>query len=279
MPRLLRRRAKEGLRDLGSAAAMRLDRRCRFDRTVFVLAHMRCGSTALSNVLCHHPEVCGFGESHLVYRSESTLGRLLLETVLERAWKPRFRFLFDKVLWNHLDGPAPSAFFCAKAVFTCRAPEDTIASLLNLATVDPGVADFDLARSADYYEGRMERLLSLWETFPPENRVGFTYEELVAAPNAVLERVVAHLGLGRPLVNAYATNAVRWRPGVGDPLALGAFGAIVAKPSGGDRFRNVVQGLPSGRRDTLNSLYCELRARTAAAATGLAPAGTAPVVA
>ncbi len=227
MPRLLRRRAKEGLRNLGSVAAMRLDRRCRFDRTVLMLAHMRCGSTALSNVLCHHPEVCGFGESHLVYRSESTLGGLLLETVLERAWKPRFRFLFDKVLWNHLDGPAPPAFFRSKAVFACRAPEDTIASLLNLATVDPGVADFDLARSADYYEGRMERLLSLWETFPPGKRMGFTH----------------------------------------------------AKPSGGDRFRDAVRGLPSGRRDALDSLYRELRARMAAGATGSAPAGAAPAVA
>ena len=279
MARPLCTRAKEGLRDLGTAAAMRLDRRCRFDQVVFMLAHMRCGSTALSNVLCHHPEVCGFGESHLIYRSESALGHLLLGTILERAWKPRFRFLYDKLLWNHLDGSAPPAFFRAKAVFACRAPEDTIASILNLATVDAALAEFDLARSADYYEERVERLLRLWETFPPENRMGFTHEELVAAPDAVLERVAAQLGLWRPLVNAYVANSVRWRPGVGDPLAFGAFGAIVAKPSGGDRFRDTVRRLPSGRRDALDSLYRELRGRMAADATGSAPTGAAPVVA
>jgi hypothetical protein len=213
---------------LGSVVGT-VDPRCRFDRSVFILAHMRCGSTALSNILCSRPEISGYGEAHIAYRTPSDLGRLVVNQALRGAWNPRARFLFDKVLHSRHDATVPPDFFRSRAIFLCRGPDATIPSIrrlfTRLARADYGT---DTA-AAEYYVERVTRLCDLWQAFPPERRLGFTYETLTTETERCLRGVSVLLGLDPALENSYRSHAASIRGGGGDPMASGRLDRIVAE--------------------------------------------------
>lgn len=207
-----------------AGAGLGLAPHARHDRCLLLLGHMRCGSTALANVLCAHPAISGYGESHINHGAPAAPGRLVLNQIGARRWKPGARLLFDKILHDHLDAGAPPAFFTARALFLTRAPEPAIASILALFA-SLGTREYpDPASAAAYYTARLTRLAALWERFPPGRRLALTHEAMIAAPDATLARVTAFLGLTPPLANAYRASPTR--PGSGDPLAAPHLAAI-----------------------------------------------------
>ncbi|WP_172332795.1 sulfotransferase family protein [Mangrovicoccus sp. HB161399] len=191
---------------------------CSFDRAAFVLAHMRCGSTALSNILCSRAEISGYGEAHIAYRNRSDLGRLVVNQALRRAWKPGARYVFDKVLHSRHDRDAPQDFFRSRAIFLCRRPERAIASIRGLFQ-SLGREEYTTdSLAADYYVERVGQLCRLWPLFPSERRLGLTHDALIGATDDCLARVTALLQLEPPLLNAYQGHAASVRGGGGDPL-------------------------------------------------------------
>jgi hypothetical protein len=240
-----------------------IDRRLVFRNCIFMLAHMRCGSTALSHVLCANPDISGYGEAHVPYRTERDVAHLAVKCRYFRGWKKGAPFLFDKILWNHLDIEADESFMQARAVFMCRNPADTIASILNLATRDAYMSRFDLDRAASYYERRLTRLIDLWERFDDSRKIGFRYSEVVSDPDTVLSAISAALALGTPLANRYERTQPKGRVGTGDPLDADRLTGLVAKPSDGARFKPVVESLAPARRDRLEALYRDLSSRMA----------------
>lgn len=252
---------RSGAKGISKHAFHAAEGRCRFESTIFLLAHMRCGSTALSNVICAHPEICGYGEAQVAYAGEVDIGLLAFKSLYNRAWKSDFRFFFDKVLWNHLDAAAGPDFFNARAVFSCRNPRDTIASILNLATRTDRMRRFDAEKAAEYYERRMERLLEMWDRFPPERRVGITHDRMIAETGPVLAEISTMIGLREPLANSYASTTPEVKTGVGDPLDAVRYSKIVKKESAAGRFHEVVDGLPGDQMRRMAALYAEFRGR------------------
>ncbi len=205
---------------------------CAPERAIFVIGHMRCGSTALSNVLVSRPEVSGYGEAHVAYRGRGALGVLLLNQWRRQSWRPQARHLFDKILHNRYDGDAWPGFFAARAIFVARAPDAAIPSIRALfATIGSAEYGSD-AEAAAYYAERLEAMLALWSRFAPTRRVALTYEALTAAPDAELARVGAMIGLSPPLANAYAPRAAAQARGAGDPLTSHRFARIDAGATG-----------------------------------------------
>lgn len=201
----------------------------RYDRCVLLLGHMRCGSTALANVLCAHPAVSGYGESHIDHGAPSAPGRLVLNQIGAGRWKPAARLLFDKILHDRLDTGVPETFFTARAIFLTRAPEPAIASILALFA-SLGSREYpDPASAAAYYCARLRRLADLWQRFPPDRRLALAQETLVTDPDASLARITRFLALDPPLANAYRASPTR--PGAGDPLTAGRRTAIEPVPA------------------------------------------------
>lgn len=73
------------VKDCLGFAVSNINGQCEFSKSIFVIAHMRCGSTALSNVLTNHPSISGFGEAHIEYGSRSKLGNLVIRQIKEKA--------------------------------------------------------------------------------------------------------------------------------------------------------------------------------------------------
>jgi hypothetical protein len=198
---------------------------CEFRRALFIFGHMRCGSTALSNILCSRPDISGYGEAHITYDSVGALGRLVINQRRRGAWKPAARYLFDKVLHNRYDSGADPRLAQARALFMVRIPTESILSIRTLfARI--GSAEYGTdAAAADYYEQRLENLADLWHKSRAERRLGTSYAALTTAPDAFLARASAVLGMDPPLANAYRPRSQV--AGAGDPLSSHRFSAIV----------------------------------------------------
>ena len=196
----------------------------RYRNCLFVLAHMRCGSTALANILCSRPEVSGYGEAHVRHDGRGALGRLALNQMRRGGWKPRAAHLFDKILHSRHDEAAPPEFFEARAIFLVRRPGDAIRSIASLFAGRDEYAT--PAAAAAYYIERLGALAALWHGFPPERRIGLTHEALLSDPDRALAAISARLGFAPPLENRYSSLAASRRGGGGDPLVSGRHARI-----------------------------------------------------
>lgn len=221
------------LKATAGAAVAGIAPHCRYDRAIFVISHMRGATTALSNVLCSHPQLSGYGEAHIRYHGRASLGLLALNQARRRVWRPQARCLFDKLLHNRLDAQLPEEFFSARAVFLLRAPELVIPSVANLFR-HVGNGEYpDETSAAQYYLSRVQRLSGLWPRFAPQRRIGMASEALLADPEAGLRRIQGMLNLDPPLRNSYQSRTASTRSGAGDPLQSGKFSSIQQRPPSG----------------------------------------------
>lgn len=244
---------KDQLKSLAGAAVARLFPQCRFDQALFLLGHMRCGSTALSAILCSRPDVSGYGEAHIAYTGRAALGILALNQHRRGAWDGSATTLFDKILHSRYDEEACTVFFASRAVFMARAPVPAIRSIRHLfAQLDTGEYATD-ALAADYYEERVRALLQLWPRFDASRRVGCTYEALTADPEAVLARISGRLNLVPALRNEYALKAAATGRGAGDPLSASRHSRIVAGK--GEREAGAPLEISASRIEDLERLY------------------------
>ncbi|MEP2639969.1 sulfotransferase family protein [Roseobacter sp.] len=217
---------RDGVKTLAAGTVARAVPQCRFDRCLFVLAHMRCGSTALSNILCSRPDISGYGEAHIRYGAPNALGGLVVNQARRGGWSPRADYLFDKVLHSRHDSAAPPEFFRSRAIFVLRAPEPTIVSIHRLYQ-KLGRDEYGTHQlAAEYYISRVTALSQLWDRFAPDHRFGVTHETLITEPDATLAGLSTWLDLSPPLLNQYQSKAASRRGGAGDPLQSGAFSRI-----------------------------------------------------
>jgi hypothetical protein len=252
--------APQGLKTItGDLVAGLLDQ-CRYERAFFVLGHMRCGSTAVSNVLVSRPEVSGYGEAHATYSYPGALGQLVVNQWRRRAWKPGARYLFDKILHDRYDAGAPPAFFEARALFVARAPIEAVLSIRGLFRKLQSAEYATDAAAAAYLAGRMRTLLALHARFAPARRLVLTHETILADPDAALARISRLGGFAPPLENRYRAPARPHGAGAGDPLQSHRFNRIEA----GDR-ASLVAGerrpleLDRSVADELDALYLRFR--------------------
>lgn len=211
-----------------AARGLSLAPQCRFDRCLFLIGHMRCGSTALANILCSRAEISGYGESHVIYDVNAAPGSLALNQIGKRRWKARARYLFDKILHNNLDDAPPEAFFGARAIFISRDPDAAVPSLVNLFRSIGSSEYATPAEAATYYSERLRRMGALWAAFPPARRISIAHDDLVSAPDAELGRLGAFLHLSPGLSNSYSHPRRAFGPGAGDPIRAPKLTRIVA---------------------------------------------------
>lgn len=218
------------LRETGKRSAgwllSRTSERYSYRNCVFILAHMRCGSTALSNVLCSRSDVSGYGEAHIRYDGQAALGRLALNQMRRDGWRPGADYLFDKILHCRHDGSATSEFFQSRAIFVVRQPGEAIRSIASLFARLSRRAYDTPQKAAIYYAERLDTLADLWQRFPAQRRIGITHERLLQDPDLALSRISEHLRFVPAIENHYVSTAASRKAGSGDPLVSGRHNRI-----------------------------------------------------
>lgn len=248
------------IKQMAGRIVTRIAPQCCFHRAVFVLGHMRCGSTALSNILCSRPDISGYGEAHISYKDRSALGVLAINQLRRKAWRPRAQYLFDKVLHSRYDDDPVPEFFEARAIFLVREPFATICSIRKLFQAIGSAEYVTDSLAADYYEQRLAQLLVNWSQFPADHRIGLSFDQLTSDPDAALAAISSRLRLTPPLANRYDVSIKADKPGAGDPLSAHRFSSIVS----GDRSTSLtgksrILDIPSSRLAQLDQLYFSLR--------------------
>ena len=193
-------------------------------RYVFILGHMRSGSSLLAHILASHPDFAGAGESHISYRTAADLQRLVLQTS-EFLRRPILRqtYIVDQI--NHLlvtnDVLLSAALY--KCIILLRQPEATLKSMMKLLTCQEDEA-------LDLYISRL-KALTQYGLLLRERALLVEYDDLVDRPNQTLAALADFLGLDTPLLPTYATHRMTAREGYGDPSNNIRVGHILRTPT------------------------------------------------
>ena len=175
---------------------------------LFLLGTMRSGSSLLTAILCSHPEILGYGETHVVYDGKEKLQELVARVRRAHDEREPSRYVLDKLLHDGLiRDPAVLDGADLTCVFLLREPRRTIQSLVHQL-------DSTLDDAFTYYRERLLHLERYARAFP---RSAFlTYEGLIADPEGTLARLTRFLRLESPLSPEYRLQPLHDRKGVGD---------------------------------------------------------------
>jgi hypothetical protein len=184
---------------------------------LLLLSHMRSYSSLLAHLLGSSPEVDGYGETHVRYRSPFAPWQLRREIRKSTGRPLRGRWLLDKILHNHIrpiDRYVEPAR--VRALVFLRRPEQTLQSLLTLAgSKGDGGAFRDPQVCCDYYVSRLHRLRLDGERYGRQ-ALYFDAEALLESAQAVLDGVAAWLGLRAALSTQYSVGRRSGEEGFGD---------------------------------------------------------------
>jgi hypothetical protein len=224
----LLRRAARGVFDRVVLAQWRWRR----PRVLFVLGHVRSGSTLLMHLLDHHPDVVAPGESWIEYDDPSRIEDLAtFAHALRRDPRVRESWLVDKLLHDHLL-PAEAVILASPPLallFLLRRPERSLLSMMeHRATLKLGDGWDDVLA---HYRSRLERMASIARRLDDPRRALFLrYEDLLEERAAALLAIERFLGLRTPLTSDYRVHRLTGVAGLGDFSAHIRAGTIVRTP-------------------------------------------------
>lgn len=183
---------------------------------VFVLGHMRSGSSLLHHILVSHPDLLGCGERNVAYDSADDLHRLHLAARRDRrAYWRSYRYFVDQI--NH-DCFVPRPEFLnrhrIRTIFLIREPAGALSSMVRVLGMHYGTT---LEEAAAYYTGRLARLVDYAQALDdPERGALVTFDALVDHAEATLTELRRFLGLQTgfsPNYQAFDFTGKRGDPG------------------------------------------------------------------
>jgi hypothetical protein len=186
-------------------------------RYLFVLGHMRSYSSLLCHILGSHPQIDGYCETHVKYRTRLDLIRLRSRVVKLTGEPLHGRYVLEKMLHNYAFAPSilrsPRTF----ALVSIRQPIAAVQSIVNMGLHYGAVAwHRDLDAVVRYYEERLAMLVRLADEL--RGRVMFMEAEALLSQTAdVLQGIGDLLDLGEPLRSDYRRFAHTGEGGFGDP--------------------------------------------------------------
>lgn len=189
---------------------------------IFILSHMRSGSSLLVHLLRTNLDICAYGEAHLSYHSSKDLNRLLCKAK-HHLQDCRFaeKYIADKLLHNyHTIEPELFLKHDCFFIFLLREPQQSLSSMLGLKSHESRQHEEQaLAYYTSYYVERLGALEKQVEIIPqPEQRCIFiTHEQLIGQTNSVFDLLQTTLSLQHSFSEQYQISPVTGKEGIGDP--------------------------------------------------------------
>lgn len=174
-------------------------------KTIFIISHMRSGSTLLSHILNSHPKIYGIGETGLSYRSEADLDlmKCRVSWYFRKIYIPE-DYVFDKLLHNRLlinqNLLNNENISC---IFLVRSPEDTLISLSKL------FPQRNLDKLYQYYMERLAMMENDLKTIKnPANILIITYDQIINQSHQAFDSFQKFFQTQEPFSETY--NLTRW---------------------------------------------------------------------
>lgn len=203
-------------------ARCRLRRRGAF-RYLFILGHMRSGSTLLTHLLASNRDVIGFGETFLSYASRQDLACLICTAYrAHRRIRMHEKYVLDKILHNGLTiGDEILRSKDCYFIFLIREPIGAVASMVKAFPdwFTGETLDSETVRSnaLEHYMGRLAQLCKYAETIACKERtLLLSHSQLENDTTTTFKKLEAMLDLREPLTERYTVTRTTGRRG-GDP--------------------------------------------------------------
>ena len=196
-------------------------------RYVFVLAHMRSGSTLLSHILGSNPEFAYGGESYTMFQTSADLRNLTIETCQRlRRLSLGETYVVGQINWASLADSVLKSPLIYKCVILIRSPEATLRSrvVTPAAPGQPGMQEKD---ALDYYVHRLEQLVGYGRTLGNRAML-IEYDDLVDNSEETLDALTDFFNVDQPFHTKYKLHRVTG--GYGDPSKNIWSGQIIRTP-------------------------------------------------
>ncbi|MGM5470914.1 sulfotransferase family protein [Flavobacteriaceae bacterium LMO-SS05] len=172
---------------------------------IFLISHMRSGSTLLEHILSSNNQILGFGEQSRVYTKKSDFKKM--ELFIRWNQKKIFKYskyVVDQILHNKY---TPNIDFLinhnVKFIFLARSPIETISSIENLGSHPYSKANRGLYNSIDYYINRLVEIISMSKIIPVNRQFFLTYTDLTEKTDQTLLGISEFLELKTTLKKDY----------------------------------------------------------------------------
>jgi hypothetical protein len=213
----------------------------KFHRYLLLLTHFRSYSTLLCHILGSHPQICGYSEAMIPYKTAVDLIRLNREVFRAGNYRGDCEYVVDKLLLDNFDvSDVVLRMPQVTPLLIIREPESAIASLVRMRTreYEQGIADWtggmiDRARNAElaavYYIARLGTLRVMAARLEAMGKRGLflTAESLMADTAATFRWLERELGLSESLREEYRLFPNTGAVGSGDTSATIRSGRII----------------------------------------------------
>ena len=227
-------------------------------KILFILSHMRSGSSLLTHLLTTNPEIIGFGESHIEYYSEQDLKALLLKVYRDtRQLRLDHKYVLDKLLHDKKLIDETILFSeQVRAIFLIREPKRALASILTLKP------HWNENQAIEYYSTRLETLEKYAKLINNKKRSLFiTHEEILNNTQSVFKAMQDFLEVKQPFSEEYQVLSMTGTRGIGDSSENIKAGRIVRNNKTSETSISseiIEQGLQSfSQCSTTLSEYCQ----------------------
>lgn len=204
------------------ASAYQVAFRQRPFKVVWILSHMRSGSSLLTHILTTNPEIAGYGETHISYRSEEDFRKLMFKIY----WNSReYRniqdlanlslhetYLLDKLLHpNKLANPDLLTSTNIHSILLIREPHRTLNSIRDLK---PHLSEEEILK---HYCERLEQLVNYAERIDsPSRALVVKHDQLLNQTQLVFQSLQSFLGTQAQFSEEYQILKTTGKKHVGD---------------------------------------------------------------
>jgi hypothetical protein len=220
------------------------------ERFIFLISHMRSGSSLLTHLLASNEDVNAYGETHIRYNCEKSFADSICKIRLNlRSFKgfQANKIYMDKILHNFLLIPENLKLFMdknVKFIYLLRSPKDSMNSLINTFSMTN-------SKAYNYYKSRLcwiEKMILISINYP--EKYFLNYEDLKNNTDKELKALTNYLNLNSCIKNSYTIFRTTGKRGVGDIGKNILKGKIVNTPTSKEYI-----GLSKDRQKNIEVLY------------------------
>ncbi|MBA2883006.1 hypothetical protein HNR65_003363 [Desulfosalsimonas propionicica] len=181
---------------------------------MFIIGHMRSGSTLLVHLLANHPMILGYGETHHNYQTVKDFGAVSYKILRKfNRYLPKEDYILDKVLHEEKGLTSRlTKYKKTKVILLVREPERSIKSILSLG-LDKTSSE---AKALEYYKERLKTIEEFATRLSGDRCCFLTYEHLVENSLSTLKALTNFLNLSSPLKDKYESLWSTGIKGLGD---------------------------------------------------------------
>ncbi|MGK7944112.1 MAG: sulfotransferase, partial [Microcystaceae cyanobacterium] len=195
---------------------------------IFILGHMRSASSLLVHILNSHPDIIGYGETHITYQSQQDLKTLLSKVYRKnRNYQMNQVYALDKIL--HANKLIDETLLQSEDIYTIflvREPISTLKSTLKLKS------NWGEKKVVDYYTYRLKKLEAYATLINDKSHSLFlTHTQLINETQLVFDALQAFLKTKEPFSEEYEVLQTTGIKGVGDSSKNIRAGKIVRSNS------------------------------------------------